>query len=84
MTLVRQIEEVRGGLHALEAEVHTAIKLTERHEEQISGERGILAAIREMTDEMRGFKRALWGGGISVLTGTIIFSISLLAATGQL
>ena len=83
MTLLEDMRSLNAEMDRLAQRVEDSARIAARHEEQISGERGILAAIRDLTEEMRGFKKALWGAGLSVLTGVIIFSVSLLAATGQ-
>lgn len=84
MTLLRRVEEMTHEIKEIHSRVDDTHELTLRHEEQISGNRGILVAIRELTEEMKGVKRALWGAASGVVVASVVFAFGVMQLTGQI
>lgn len=72
---VERLEEERP-------ENERAVKLADKHELELHGDRGLYAAWRELAAEMRRVKLALWALAVSI-TGAAIALVANLIAGGQ-
>jgi hypothetical protein len=83
MTLLQDVEALRVEVDRLAEVVNTNKDGLGRHEEQINGERGLSAAIKQLSEEVRGLRRAAyWVAGL-IVAGSITFAFSVLAVVGN-
>lgn len=73
-------EDVRN----LKSQTESNSRTVARHEEQITGKGGLQATMDSLSEEVRGLRRALWAAGGGIVVGSVIFSLGLLQATGNL
>lgn len=52
--------------------VDLAVKLAERHEVELHGERGVFAALNDLTNQLRWTQRALWAVAASIITAVVV------------
>jgi hypothetical protein len=55
-----------------------ARELADRHEVELHGERGVYAALKELSNQLRWVQRALWGLAASVTLAAIVFALGTL------
>lgn len=78
MTLVEDIRKLQESVRDLANQVEVNKQAITRHDEQISGERGLSAAINQLTAEVRGLRKAAyWVAGL-IVAGAISFAFSVL------
>jgi hypothetical protein len=78
MTILNDISRLTEGLRELEAQVEKNRSLIERHEEQISGVRGLSAALNTLADEVKSLRKAAyWVAGL-IMASSIGFAFSVL------
>jgi hypothetical protein len=53
--------------------VHEGVKLANKHELELHGERGVYEALRDMTAQLRWTQRALWGLAVAILVAAASF-----------
>jgi hypothetical protein len=75
MTLLDDVRRIRE-------DVKTVKDLAVKHEEQINGKRGLQAAMEELSEELRGLRRALWTVGGGIVLASIGFGFSVLMLIG--
>jgi hypothetical protein len=68
MALLQDIQQLGRDVERLTGHLEEAKKTVARHEEQISGERGLSAAINVLSEEFKNLRRTIWltGSGIMV------------------
>lgn len=82
MTLIEDIQKLRDELDQLTDTVSTNNLFMTRHEEQISGERGLSASIKDLSNEVKSLRKAAyWVGGV-IVAGAITFAFSVMALVG--
>ena len=82
MTLVDDLHKVRDDLQRIADTVDTTRDVTARHEEQITGPRGMQASIEELSVEVQNLRKAAyWVGGI-IVAGAVTFAFSVMALVG--
>lgn len=78
MTVLEDIRKLQETVDSLRERAVANAKKIDRHEEQISGERGLSAAINELSVEVRGLRKAAyWLAGL-IVTASISFGFSVL------
>jgi hypothetical protein len=51
------------------------VKLAEKHEVELHGERGVYRALSELAHQLQWVQRALWGLAASVTVAAIVFAL---------
>ena len=82
MTLLEEIQRLRETLRETKDTADENRSMIERHEEQVNGERGLGAAIRELSEEVRSLKRTLWMVGAGIVTAAVGFCFTVLTVFG--
>lgn len=82
MTLLGDIENLTRNVRELTAQVDETRKTIARHEEQISGERGLSAAINVLGEEFKNLRRTIWMTGSGIMVSIVGFGVFALRATG--
>lgn len=72
--LERQVDE-QGATIALNS------SLTAKHELELHGERGVNATLRDLSNEIKWLRRALWGLAASVTVASVVFALGTLGGT---
>lgn len=81
MTLLGDVQKIREDLKAVRAELDEYGRAVGRHEEQISGDRGLSAAITGLADEVKSMRRAMWTVGAGIVLAAVGFAFSVLQLT---
>jgi len=82
MTLLGDMQKLREDARALRAQQDETARAVGRHEEQISGDRGLSAAITTLADEVKSMRRAMWTVGGGIVLAAVGFAFSVLQLTG--
>jgi hypothetical protein len=78
MTIISDIARLQETLREVSDQVEANKSMLERHEEQISGTRGLSAAINSVADEVKSLRKAAyWVAGL-IVTSSIGFAFSVL------
>lgn len=82
MTLVDDLRTIRVELERVAVAVEENHAVIARHEEQISGARGLSVAIQDVAQEIKSLRKAAyWVGGV-IVAGAITFAFSVMALVG--
>jgi len=73
---------ILDDLRRTREELKTVKELVVTHEEQISGKRGLQAAIDELTEEVRSLRRSIYQVGGGIVLSSIGFGVSVLLLIG--
>lgn len=63
-------EDLKAG-----AWVDAGIKLANKHDNELHGERGVYKALEELTAQLRWTQRALWGLAASILLAAVAVAL---------
>lgn len=78
MTIITDIQRLSDAVREVEAQVEKNRSLLERHEEQISGTRGLSAALNALAEEVKSLRKAAyWVAGL-IMASSIGFAFSVL------
>jgi 23S rRNA A1618 N6-methylase RlmF len=78
MTLLEDISRLEASLKEVSAITEATRDSVKKHEEQISGERGLSAAINNLTTEVRQLRKAAyWVAGL-IVASSVGFAFSVL------
>ena len=76
------MQKLREETRAQRAQLDETVQAVGRHEEQISGDRGLSAAIVALADEVKSMRRAMWTVGGGIVLAAVGFAFSVLQLTG--
>lgn len=78
MTLIEDIRKIQDSVAIVMTGLEEAEKTIARHDEQISGQRGLSAAIDSLSTEVKSLRKAAyWVGGV-IVAGAIGFAFTVL------
>lgn len=63
---------------ALEQQADVLARAADRHDEQINGMGGVVAAVKALTEEVKSMKRAMWTVGGGVVLSAVGFAFAVL------
>lgn len=82
MTLASDVQALRREVAEALSQLEKVRSTTERHEEQINGQRGLSAAIDALAVEVRSLRKAMyWVAGL-IVAGSIGFAFGVLQLVG--
>ncbi len=82
MTLFDDLQRMQERQAALAERLDALAKSSERYDEQINGERGLSAAIRELAQEIEDLRKSVRNVGGMIIASSLGFAISVLAVFG--
>jgi hypothetical protein len=82
MALINDVQKLREDLRALREQENATRDAVHRHEEQISGDRGLSVAITQLADEVKSMRRAMWTVGAGIVVSAVGFAFSVLTLVG--
>lgn len=78
MTIITDIQRLTEAVSEVERQVERNRSMLEKHEEQISGTRGLSAAINSVAEEVKSLRKAAyWVAGL-IMASSIGFAFSVL------
>jgi chromosome segregation ATPase len=83
VSLLSDFQKLREDYKELQRQLEETAAATKRHEEQISGKRGLIVALEALAEEMRGVKRALYTAGGGFVLVSFTFAIGVIKLTGN-
>lgn len=79
MTVFEDLRSLQKTVRDLAEQVEQNRSAIARHEEQLNGERGLSAAMRELASELKSLRKAAyWVAGL-IVAASISFAFSVLA-----
>jgi hypothetical protein len=82
MTLIGDVQNLSKDVKALGARLDKLSELTARHEEQISGGRGLQKAVEELSEKITSMTGAIRMVGIGIVLSAVGFGVTVLTVFG--
>lgn len=82
MSLLDDVDKLHTEVDRLSATIDVNRDIIGRHEEQISGPRGLQASIEDLSKEIQSLRKAAYTVGGLIVAGAISFAFSVLALVG--
>lgn len=78
-TISLRFKQIEHQLGDTAVEASSALRLADKHEEQISGEGGLNARYKNLDERMGAMTKALWAFALGIPIGGMMFLVGILA-----